>query len=138
MGYMYCINKSSVDRLILTYLDVILAISLTLSVILLNHLFYVSGLIGVLMAVAMSLALTSRVGDYTVAFSRLTYTIFLLSYMPQMFIRGPIEHWLSLDQYVLSGMSFAFGLILPVAVGLFAAMQRNDRFWKYVKLIIGL
>ena len=137
-GYLYCLDKEVVDVKIKKNADITLSISLILSIILLNNWSYVSGFVGILFAVSLSLMLASLIGDYTVVFSRLTYTIFLLSYIPQMFIRGPIAHWMPVNQYLLSCLSFVFGLILPVAIGIFVLLQENSRFWKNVKLIIGL
>lgn len=137
-GYLYCLDKETIDVAIKKNVDITLSMSLILSIILLNNWSYISGFAGIVFAVSLSLTLESRIGDYTVIFSRLTYTIFLLSYIPQMFIRGPIAHWIPTNQYFLSFLSFVSGLILPVAIGIFVLLQENTRFWKNIKLIFGL
>lgn len=137
-GYLYCIDKESVDNAFKKYNDLILSVSLLISIILLNQWSYISGFVGVIFAVSLSLALVTRIGDYTIVFSRMTYTIFLLSYIPQMLIRGPIAHLMPVNQYILSCLSFAFGLVFPVAIGLYVMLQDNSRFWKNIKIIIGL
>lgn len=89
-GFIYCIEKILADIFIKKFLDLILPATLLISIILLNKGSFMSGYVGIIFAVSLSLALVSRVANYTVVFSRLTYTIFLLSYIPQMFIRGPV------------------------------------------------
>lgn len=137
-GYLYCRNKEVVDSSVVRYLDVLLPLTLILSVILLNFQSYISGICGILFSVSLSLSISSHIGDYVVVFSRLTYTIFLLSYVPQMFIRGPIAHWTSINQFILSWISFIVGLFIPAVIGIFVLSQDNSKFWKNVKLIIGV
>ena len=137
-GFLYCLDKETIDVCLRKYMEVLLSASLVMSVILVNNWSYISGFTGILLAVTMSLTLLPYVSDYTVVFSRFTYTIFLLSYIPQMFIRGPIAHLVPLNQYVLSCLSFASGLILPVAIGMFVFMRNDSKYWNNVKLIIGL
>lgn len=137
-GFLYCYDKVTVDKVILKYIDVTLPAFWVLSIIMMKKWSYMSGFTGIIFAISLSLVLLRRIGDYTVVFSRLTYTIFLLSYIPQMLIRGPIAHLMHVNQYILSCLSFVFGLIIPVFAGIFVLLQKDSRLWRKVKLVIGL
>lgn len=139
-GFYYRNNKSDIDQYIVRNIEIVLAASIILSVVSVNmDVSYLSDMSGVLFFVSLSLVLLPHSGRYSVDFSRYTYTIFLLSYIPQMFIRGPLSHIVSVNQYWLSVLSFATGIIFPVLVGMWASSVKNDSFiWKNIKIIIGL
>lgn len=100
----------------------------------------IAALAGVVFCLVLSLVVESHCGDRIVCLSDYTYTVFLLSYFPQMFIRGPIAHALpEVNQYVLSVVSVVVGFILPIALGLFyrKVLDKNS-VTRFVGLLIGI
>ena len=78
----------------------------------------VAAIIGILFSLSLSIIVDKYYGASIIKLSNYTYTIFLLSYFPQMFIRGPIAHASpDVNQYVLSVLSFVFGLGIPLLIG---------------------
>lgn len=139
LGILYCEYKPSIDCFIRKYwiligpIFLILSISLTLPKL-------VSALCGILFSVTFGLILETRCSDKLVKMSGLCYAVFLLSYFPQMFIRGPIAHrFTDVNQYIFSGVSFLLGLFIPICFGLIF-LKLKDKYHRLGKfgLLIGL
>lgn len=139
LGIIYCIHKKKVDAFLLRYKYTILLGAFMLSACLIP-VRVIAALAGVVFCLVLSLVVESHCGDRIVCLSDYTYTVFLLSYFPQMFIRGPIAHALpEVNQYVLSVVSVVVGFILPIALGLFyrKVLDKNS-VTRFVGLLIGI
>lgn len=101
---------------------------------------YIAAIAGIIFSVTIALLLEKRCSDKLVKISSLCYAVYLLSYFPQMLIRGPIAHLFpSVNQYVLSTISFFSGLLLPMIFGLvFMRFKGENRIIKKIGLLIGL
>ena len=99
-----------------------------------------SALVGIAFSLTLSLSVEKHCGDRMIRLSGFTYTVFLLSYFPQMFIRGPIAHALpEVNQYVLSLVSIVMGFGLPMVIGfLYARVRNKNRLTRFVGLLIGV
>lgn len=118
LGILYCEYKSSIDIFVRKYWILIGLVFLILSVSLILPK-SISALCGILFSVTFALILEERCSDKLVKISGLCYAVFLLSYFPQMFIRGPIAHrFPEVNQYMFSGISFLLGLFVPICFGL--------------------
>lgn len=118
LGILYCDYKPSIDGFIKKYWLLIGPVFLILSVSLILPK-SISALCGILFSVTFALFLEERCSDKLVKISGLCYAVFLLSYFPQMFIRGPIAHrFPEVNQYMFSGISFLLGLFIPICFGL--------------------
>ena len=69
-----------------------------------------------------------------------TYTVFLLSYFPQMLVRGPIAHaFPEVNQYLFSCVSFVLGFSLPILFGvIYRRVKDANRLTRFVGLLVGL
>lgn len=139
LGIVYCSYKQAVDDFLRRYRLFFLPVLFVLSACLIK-VKLVAALVGILFSLSLSLAVANRCGERTVALSDFTYAVFLLSYFPQMFIRGPIAHCFpEVNQYVLSAVSFAVGFALPVLIGMWVVrMKRKSRVVASCALLIGL
>lgn len=141
LGILYCDYKESVDHFIRRYWLFIGLIFLGLSVSLMLP-EVLAALCGIIFSVTFALILEDKCSDRLVEFSAMTYAIFLLSYFPQMLIRGPIAHKFSqINEYILSTVSFISGIIVPVAVCIIYFTIRNrskSRLIKKSGVLIGL
>lgn len=136
-GIIYCDYKIAVDRFLRKYWVVIGVLTLAASVSLMFSK-YVAALSGICFSLVLSLLLEDKCSDTVVRFSAFSYTVFLLSYFPQMLLRGPISHiFPSVNQYLLSVASFVVGLAVPVIIGVIAMKikERSPRFKNIFKLI---
>ena len=99
-----------------------------------------AALVGIAFSLTLSLSVEAHCGDRMIRLSGFTYTVFLLSYFPQMFIRGPIAHALpEVNQYVLSLVSIVMGFGLPMVIGfLYARVRNKNRLTRFVGLLIGV
>lgn len=81
---------------------------------------------GIVFSATFALVLEEKCSDKLVKLSSLCYTVFLLSYFPQMFVRGPVAHMFpDVNQYVFSGLSFLLGLFIPICFGLIFIKLKN-------------
>lgn len=106
LGILYCDYKPLIDEIIKKYWIIVGFTFLVLSG---SMAFggYISALSGIMFSLTFALILEERCSDKLVNLSSLCYAVFLLSYFPQMFIRGPIAHkFPGINQYILSGISF--------------------------------
>lgn len=80
---------------------------------------YWSALCGIIWCVVIGFLFDGKCNRFTIVVSDLCYMVFLLSYFPQMFVRGPLAHrYPEVNQYVFSVLSFIFGLGIPLLLGL--------------------
>ena len=89
LGILYCIYKGRVDAILSRYRGAMLLGSFVLSAGLIP-VKVMAALVGIAFSLTLSLAVEKHCGDRMIRLSGFTYTVFLLSYFPQMFIRGPI------------------------------------------------
>lgn len=139
LGIVYCTYKEQVDNFLKRFRWFILPVSFLLSAMLID-IALIAALIGILFSLSLSLTVESRCGKRVVTLSNYTYTVFLLSYFPQMFIRGPVAHAIpDVNQYVLSAISFVTGFCIPVLIGaLVVRLKKRNKFIDSCALLIGL
>lgn len=139
LGIVYCTYKEQVDNFLKRLRWFILPVSFLLSAMLID-IALIAALIGILFSLSLSLTVESRCGKRVVTLSNYTYTVFLLSYFPQMFIRGPVAHAIpDVNQYVLSAISFVTGFCIPVLIGaLVVRLKKRNKFIDSCALLIGL
>lgn len=139
LGILYCTYKEQIDCIIRKYYWYILPLSFVLSAILIS-IAQIAALVGILFSISLSLVVENMCGNKIISFSNYTYTIYLLSYFPQMFIRGPIAHsYPDVNQYVFSFISCVLGLLLPVFIGILTVkMKHQNKFISSCALLIGL
>lgn len=117
LGILYCQYKTNIDTILFKYRYLFFIICFYLSAMLIN-VKIVAAIIGILFSLSLSIIVDKYYGASIIKLSNYTYTVFLLSYFPQMFIRGPIAHaYPDVNQYVLSVLSFTFGLGIPLLIG---------------------
>ena len=139
LGIVYCTYKKRIDDFLRKYHWYILPVSFALSAWLIDNAI-VAALAGILFSLSLSLTVESHCSEKVIALSNYTYTVFLLSYFPQMFIRGPIAHTFpEVNQYVLSAISFITGFFIPVLIGaLVVRLKKRNKFIESCALLIGL
>ena len=139
LGIVYCTYKGQVDNFLNRFRWFILPVSFLLSAMLID-IALIAALIGILFSLSLSLTVESRCGKRVITLSNYTYTVFLLSYFPQMFIRGPVAHAIpDVNQYVLSAISFVTGFCIPVLIGaLVVKKKKRNKFIDSCALLIGL
>lgn len=139
MGMMYFRFKSIIDIKLKKYWMIIVPIFLAFSVSLQLGGFS-AALCGIIFSVTLALLLESKCPESLVTASDYCYIVFLLSYFPQMFVRGPIAHNLPMiNQYILSLLSFMSGLLIPLTCGLvFTALKRKSRIFDKYGILIGI
>lgn len=139
LGILYCIYKGRVDAILSRYRGAMLLGSFVLSAGLIP-VKVMAALVGIAFSLTLSLSVEKHCGDRMIRLSGFTYTVFLLSYFPQMFIRGPIAHALpEVNQYVLSLVSIVMGFGLPMVIGfLYARVRNKNRLTRFVGLLIGV
>ncbi len=125
LGILYCDYKSLVDKFLRKYWVLIGVMFFILSA---SMIFKgtMAGLCGIIFSVTFALILENKCHDKLVEVSAFCYTVFLLSYFPQMFIRGPIAHrFPDINHYVLSAFSFASGLLFPICFCMIFVKLKN-------------
>lgn len=139
LGILYQEYKQDIDVFIRKYWFVIIPIFLIVSVSLMFK-GYLAALCGIIFSVSIALILEDKCNDRMVKLSGMSYVVFLLSYFPQMLIRGPIAHLFpEINQYVLSGISFVSGLLIPIALGIVAlSLRKRYAFLGRFFLLIGI
>ena len=87
----------------------------------------------------LSLIVEKRSGVGLIHLSDYTYTVFLLSYFPQMLVRGPIAHaFPEVNQYLFSCVSFVLGFSLPILFGvIYRRVKDANRLTRFVGLSVG-
>ena len=139
LGIIYCQYKSNLDFILNRHKYILTIICFCLSAMLINEKI-IAAIIGILFSISLSILADKYYGATVIKLSNYTYTIFLLSYFPQMFIRGPIAHaYPDVNQYVLSVLSFVFGLGIPLLVGyIYTKYLSGVRFINKIAFLIGL
>lgn len=138
LGIIYCNNKLSIDLFLKRYMDIICPLSLILSMLLIPIPF-IAAMFGIIFSVTLSIAIEYFCTQRIISVSNFTYTIFLLSYFPQMLIRGPIAHTFpDVNQYVFSTISFLTGFFVPILIGMVITNFRNYKIAKIFAPLIGL
>lgn len=139
LGILYYEFKKPVDKFIMKYWIAIGLIFLIASVSLYFS-GYLAAICGIIFSMVFALVLQDKCPDKLVKFSAVTYVVFLLSYFPQMIIRGPIAHrFPDVNQYILSGISFVVGVFLPVAIGVVVLKYKDrNKLLRKMAILIGL
>ena len=138
-GMLYCQFKPIIDKFIRRYWIGIGIVSISISASLVTS-GYIAAIWGIMFSVTIALILESKCGEGMIILSGLCYTVFLLSYFPQMFIRGPIaSRFPEVNEYWFSILSFGVGLFIPLLIGFIyiKIRQRNISFSK-TGILIGL
>ena len=101
---------------------------------------YLAAFAGIIFSTSFALILEEKCSDKVVKLASLCYTVFLLSYFPQMIIRGPIAHlFTDINQYWLSALSFVAGWLIPVAFGLiFLKLKKRHLLAEKSAILFGL
>ena len=138
LGLLYCDYKRALDQWFKRYYFVIVPIFLLLSVSLVLKGFP-AAICGIVFSVIIALMLEKECPDSFVKISGFCYTVFLLSYFPQMYIRGPIAHLCpNINQYVLSGISFILGLVIPISIAIvYTKLKTKSTLLSRVGILIG-
>lgn len=99
-----------------------------------------AALVGIFFILSLSLWVRVESWQKFMLLSDYSFTIYLLSYFPQMLIRGPIYHrfeWM--NEYVFSGISVLSGVLLPVGIGLiYSGIKNKNQLTKFLGNTIGL
>lgn len=139
IGIIYCTYKQQVDRFLIRTVYWILPLSFFMSACLINQR-VLAALVGILFSLSLSLILGDRCDERFIRLSKYTYTIFLLSYFPQMFIRGPIAfRFPEVNSYAFSVLSFFVGFFTPVLIGVLVdKMKLKNRLFTFLAHFVGL
>ena len=139
-GILYCVCKETIDEYLYKYWYIIIPISGLLSIsLILSGRF--AAIAGIIFCIAWSLLLEDKIGNRTVHLSQYAYSVFLLAYFPQMFVRGPIAHHILIgtNQYLLSALSFVVGLGLPlIFCEIYTRFKGENRLLNQLGKLIGL
>ena len=138
-GMAYCCYKPAVDGCLTKWRKVLIPVFFVLSVSLLTR-GMAAAFCGIIFSLCWTLVVADRSRDWIVQFSGYCYAVFLLSYFPQMFIRGPVAHsFPEINQYVLSAVSFILGLSLPLCLCiLYDRLKSRSVFLRHLGVLIGL
>lgn len=139
VGGIYCLYKHPIDNILRKYAAFIFLISGIISVLLVFRGLF-AALSGIIFSVMLSLYWRDKGRDVIIRLSTYTYSIFLLSYFPQMLVRGPIfHHCVEINQYIFSVLSFISGLILPIVICMFIRKVRKySRFVDSLAFLVGI
>lgn len=139
LGILYCIYRGKIDTILLRYKYGMLLGTFALSASLLPWKL-VAALVGIVFSLILSLIVEKRSGVGLIHLSDYTYTVFLLSYFPQMLVRGPIAHaFPEVNQYLFSCVSFVLGFSLPILLGvIYRRVKDMNRLTRFVGLLLGL
>lgn len=140
IGISYCVKKEQIDAFILKYRYILIPISgiLSMSLLMTGRMAAIAGIVFTTVAARI---IADRFGERMVHWSGFAYQVFLLSYFPQMFIRGPVaQHWFpEVNQYVWSFISFIMGLGLPLLFcEIFTRIRGRSRLLSWCGRLIGL
>ena len=128
IGILYCEYKPSIDKFLTKYWIFFGSIFLILSVSLILPK-SISALCGIIFSVVFSLILENTVQISLSKYQDYVMWYFLLSYFPQMFIRGFVAHkYPEVNQYIFSGISFLMGLFVPICFGLIFLKIKKKKF----------
>lgn len=138
-GILYCKYSVSVNAFINHYWIPIEILSGLSSFFLIGNK-YILAVSGIIFSSTLALLVSDYIPKSILKLGIFTYSIFLLSYFPQMFVRGPIHVYLSsVNQYWLSGLSFVIGLTIPIIfVIAYKKLTMNNPFLKKVGIVFGI
>lgn len=138
-GMVYCLCQSTVDRyfgkwrLCLTLASGVLSVSLLTQGM-------VAAFSGIVFCLCCSLIWADKFGSRITTLSGYCYPVFLLSYFPQMLVRGPVACSLSgVNEYLLSALSFVLGLAIPLCIcAVYVPIGRRYPLVRRMGVLIGL
>ena len=138
-GMAYCCYKPVVDGCLTKWRKVLIPVFFVLSVSLLTQ-GMVAAFCGISFSLCWTLAVADGISDWIMKLSGYCYSVFLLSYFPQMFIRGPVAYGFpDINQYVFSSFSFMLGLSIPLCICLlYDRLKSRYAFLRYSGILIGL
>ena len=139
LGMVYCLYEQTVDRYLMKWWKILILVSCILSVSLLMR-DMVAAFCGITFCLCSTLVLADKGGNWVVKFSCYCYPIFLLSYFPQMFVRGPIAYnFPDVNQYLLSALSFVLGLSVPLGICVvYESLGKRYALVRHMGILIGL
>lgn len=139
IGIIYAEKKHLMDKFFNKYKIVILPLSIILSCSLIFK-SYFAALCGIILCLEIGLITKNRCSDSIIALSELCYSVFLLSYFPQMFVRGVVyRSFPTVDQYIFSGVSFVLGVGVPLLFGfIIANLKSKNKFIQASSFLIGI
>ena len=139
LGILYNAYKPDIDKIFFKFKYIIISISGLISILLLSNGF-LAAVCGIVFSLNIALILSQKNDECIMQLSKYCYTVFLLSYFPQMFIRGPIAHsFPAVNQYYFSLLSFVSGLVCPLLIAWFYSKLKNRySFLNRVRFLIGL
>ena len=140
LGILYCFYKGRIDAVLLQNKYGMLLGAFTLSASLLPWKLVAAALVGIVFSLILSLIMEKHSGVSLVRLSDYTYTVFLLSYFPQMLVRGPIAHaFPEVNQYLFSCVSFVLGFSFPILFSvIYCRVKDANRLTRFVGLLVGL
>lgn len=140
LGILYCEFKPSVDKFIRGYWLILIPVFVSLSVALIFPSGYLSSICGIIFSTGLALILEKKCPDRLIKLSSLCYAVFLLSYFPQMIVRGPIAHrFPDVNQYIFSTISFVMGMFIPLLIGIiYLKIKNKHKLFKPIGYLIGL
>lgn len=138
-GILYAEYSDVVNRFLEKNWIVLLTVSISISVLFIGNI-WLRVIAGVTMSIIIGLLAADRVPSKVLDWTAFTYTIFLLSYFPQMFVRGPVYHMFpQINQYWFSALSFILGISVPVAFCIiYRVMQKRLNVLSKYSFIFGI
>lgn len=113
-GILYCEFSSIIDRFLSKYWIIVFFISGVISIFFIGN-SIVRTSAGILLSIIIGLLISDKTPSWILNCTAFTYTIYLLSYFPQMLVKGPIYHSFPyINQYWFSALSFILGLSVPI------------------------
>lgn len=113
-GILYCEFSDTTNSFIKKHWILILLITAFISAFFIGDR-WIRIFAGISLCLTIGLIVCDRIPIRILNLTSFTYSIFLLSYFPQMFVRGPLFHRFPfVNQYLLSGFSFFGGIGIPI------------------------
>ena len=139
VGIIYAIWKKTIDYWLMKYKWIGLSVFSACSFSLLLP-SVIAALIGIVWVLSLSLLVSEKVQNKFMAVSNYSFTIYLLSYFPQMLIRWPIYHHFEwINEYVFSVLSILLGVFVPIGIGrVYSHIKDVNKLTKFLGNIIGL
>lgn len=139
LGVVYAMHKKWVDSLLTKYRWICLIVfgGLSFALVLPSLL---AAWVGILFVLSLSLWVQAANWHQFMLISNYSFTIYLLSYFPQMLIRGPIyHHFEGINEYVFSVFSILMGVLVPISIGMiYVRIKSKNQITNFLGNIIGL
>lgn len=114
IGVLYCEYSETINCMVIRYRLPIIIVFGAISILLLGSV-HLKIAAGIILCTTLALLLADKVPDTWYSLTIFTFPIYLLSYFPQMFVRGPLaHHFPEVNQYFFSAISFLSGILIPI------------------------